>query len=168
MSRSERIALLPGSYDPITRGHVAVAERAARLFDKVIVAVMQNSEKHYLFTSEQRLRLVEASISHIPNCEAVSDDGLLIDLYRRLGACCVVKGIRNETDYRYESVQADWNHAHLEGFETVYLPADEGFEEISSTEVRNRIAHADDIRSLLMPAAAELIETSEFLGGDKG
>lgn len=159
---NERIAILPGSYDPITRGHVIVAERAARLFDRVIVAVMQNPEKQYLFSVEQRLRLAEVSLREIPNCEAIADDGMLIDLYDRLGAVCVVKGLRNETDYRYESVQAEWNRAHLPSFETVYLPSDEDLESVSSTEVRRRLNCGESVSGLLMPAAEELIRT-EYL-----
>lgn len=159
---SERIAILPGSYDPITRGHVALIARAASLFDRVVVAVMQNSEKHYLFSTDQRVRLAEVSVSEIPNCTVISDNGMLIDLYARLGACCVVKGIRNETDYRYESVQAEWNRAHLAGFETVYLPADDGYTEISSTAVRDRLLAGKAAGDLLMPAAAELVLSEDF------
>ena len=159
---TERIAILPGSYDPITKGHVALIARAAKLFDRVVVAVMQNREKQYLFSSEQRVRLAEISVSEIPNCTVLADDGMLIDLYKRLGACCVVKGIRNDTDYRYESVQAEWNRAHLSSFETVYLPADDAFVAVSSTEVRNRLNEGRDIRDLLMPEAAELVLSEEF------
>ena len=153
----ERIAILPGSYDPITKGHVALIARAAKLFDKVVVAVMQNSEKTYFFTEEERRLLAEASVSDIPNCEVISDGGLLIDLYRRLGATCVVKGVRNETDYRYESTQAEWNRAHLEGFETLYMPADGAYAEISSTAVRTLLSSGKGAEELLVPAAAALL-----------
>ena len=158
----ERIAILPGSYDPMTRGHVALAARAAKLFDRVVIAVMQNSEKQYLFSMAQRLALARVSVSHIPNCKVISDDGMLIDLYRRLGASCVVKGIRNEVDYRYESVQAEWNQAHLPEFETVYLPSDDGLAWISSTEVRKRLASEETVESLLMPEAVCLMHSEAF------
>lgn len=157
MSERERIAILPGSYDPFTRGHAALARRAALLFDRIVIAVMQNREKQYLFTTEERVRLAEASVADIPNCDVISDGGLLVDLYAKIGACCVVKGIRNERDYVYESAQADWNRAHLCGFETVYLPADEVFAAISSTEVRRRLDENEDFRDLLTPEAARLL-----------
>jgi len=157
--KQERIAILPGSYDPITRGHVALAERASRLFDRVVVAIMQNSEKQYLFSEKQRFRLAEASLAHISNCTVISDDGMLIDLYARLGASCVVKGLRNVTDFTYESVQTEWNRSHLNGFETVYLPSDDAYIWISSTEVRARLRAGEALGALLMPAAENLIRS---------
>ena len=162
MKNTGRIAILPGSYDPITRGHVALAARAAMLFDKIVVAVMQNDEKQYTFSVAQRLRLAEVSLAEIPNCEVIADSGMLIDLYERLGASCVVKGLRNEIDYRYESTQAAWNHNHLDSFETVYLPAEDGYEHISSTEVRSRLNRCSDFESLLMPAASRLLQSDDF------
>lgn len=163
MSQAEkRIAILPGSYDPITKGHVAVAARAARLFDRIVVAVMENPEKQYLFSQEQRVSLAEASLTDIPNCEVIGDRGMLIDLYARLGASCVVKGIRNEADYRYELLQAEWNREHLEGFETVYLPSDGDNASVSSTEVRRRLRDGAGLDDLLMPAAKELLRSEAF------
>ena len=159
---TERIAILPGSYDPITRGHVAVAMRAAKLFDRIVVAVMDNPEKQYLFTQEQRVSLAKASLAGVPRCEVIGDRGMLIDLYARLGASCVVKGIRNEEDYRYEKIQTDWNREHLEGFETVYLPSDDDHVSISSTEVRQRLRDGTTLDGLLMPAAKEIIYSDDF------
>ena len=157
MSSQERIAILPGSYDPFTRGHAALAKRAALLFDRIVVAVMQNREKKYLFTVEERVRIAEASVADIPNAKVISDDGLLVDLYQRIGACCVVKGIRNEYDYAYENKQAEWNRAHLDGFETLYLPAEEGLSAISSTEVRKRLEDNAELCDLLTPEAERLV-----------
>lgn len=157
MSSQKRIAILPGSYDPFTRGHAALARRSALLFDRVVIAVMQNREKNYLFTREERVRIAEASVADIPNAEVISDDGLLVDLYQRIGACCVVKGIRNERDYIYEKKQAEWNRAHLDGFETLYLPAEEGVVAISSTEVRKRLGDNAELCDLLTPEAERLV-----------
>lgn len=162
MTHHKRIAILPGSYDPMTCGHVALAARAAKLFDRIVVAVMQNDTKNYTFTTEQRLLLAKASLRDIPNCEVICDSGMLIDLYARLGASCVIKGLRNETDYSYESVQAEWNREHLHGFETIYLPSDRKLISVSSTEVRKRLAEGSDLGDLLMPAAAELLQTEAF------
>ena len=153
----ERIAILPGSYDPITIGHVDLARRTSLLFDRVVIAVMQNKEKEYLFSKEMRLALAEASVKNIPNASVLLDEGLLVDLYDRLSACCVVKGIRNETDYEYELKQEEWNRAHLSGFETVYLTADEDLSDVSSTEVRRRILEGLDLSELLAPEAIGIL-----------
>ena len=160
--KKERIAILPGSYDPITRGHVELIRRASELFDRVVVAVMKNREKQYLFSEGARVRLAEASVKDIPNASVIFDDGLLVDLYSRLSACCVVKGIRNESDYRYEREQEEWNRTHLAGFQTVYLSAESAYAEISSTEVRRRILDGGDLMDVLVPEAAALLQTLHF------
>ena len=161
--RKETLAILPGSYDPITRGHVALVERASRLFDRVVVAVMQNEEKTYTYTAEQRLALVIASVEHVDNCTAIIDHGMLIDLYRRLGASCVVKGLRNERDYLYEEKQAKWNREHCEGFETLYFAADDDLAAVSSTEVRRRLSEGLNCADLLAPNAERMIRSGEIL-----
>ena len=162
IENKERIAILPGSYDPITRGHVELIRRASSMFDRVVVAVMKNREKQYLFSEEARVRLAEASVKDIPNASVIFDEGLLVDLYSRLSACCVVKGIRNESDYRYERQQEEWNRAHLSGFQTVYLSAERAYAEISSTEVRQRILDGVDLSDVLMPEAVVLLQAFDF------
>ncbi len=146
------IALIPGSFDPITLGHVNVIERAAKVFDKVYVAVMYNdsakyaenlSSKKYLFTLEERLEMIKLSVSHLENVEALSASGLLIDLFERLGADCIVKGLRNAADLEYELIHAKWNKAHDPRAETVFLPADEQYDGLSSTLVRELLAKGD-------------------------
>ena len=161
--RKETLAILPGSYDPITKGHVALVERASHLFDRVVVAVMHNEAKTYTYTAEQRLALVRASVAHVENCTAIVDHGMLVDLYRRLDASCVVKGLRNERDYLYEEKQAKWNREHCEGFETLYFAADDGLAAISSTEVRRRLSAGLDCADLLMPNAEAMIRSGEIL-----
>ena len=160
--RKETLAILPGSYDPMTMGHVALVERASRLFDHVVVAVMHNEGKRYTYTASQRLALVKASVGHVSNCTAIVDGGMLIDLYCRLNASCVVKGLRNERDYAYEEKQAKWNREHCEGFETLYFSADEDLVDVSSTEVRRRISESLDYGVMLMPAAEEMIRSGEI------
>ena len=111
-------ALIPGSFAPITLGHVNIIERAARMFDKVYVAVMNNdsakhdatlSSKTYTLDIEKRLELVKASVSHISNVEAISSEGMLIDLCDLIDTHIVVKGIRNGEDLEYEMKHAKWN-----------------------------------------------------------
>ena len=151
-----KIALIPGSFDPITLGHVNIIERAARMFDKVYVAVMINdsakydktlSSKKYMFDMEERLELARLSVAHIENAEAIARSGMLIDLCDELSVTCIVKGIRNAADLEYEMIHAKWNKAHNERAETLFLPAAEGFGAVSSTEVR-RIIESGDIEAL--------------------
>ena len=142
------IALIPGSFDPITLGHADVIERTAKKFDKVIVAVMNNdsakhdktlSSKTYMFDMETRLALVKLSTGHIENVEVISSSGMLIDLFDEIRADVIVKGIRNEADLAYELIHAKWNKAHNERVETLFLPASEGLADVSSTLVREMI-----------------------------
>ena len=113
-----RSALIPGSFDPVTRGHADVIRRVAAHFDRVYVAVMHNdmnryvagaAVKQYLFSAEERVQMVRLACTGLENVEVFADGGLLIDLVDRLGVDWIVKGIRSEEDYRYEQCHALWN-----------------------------------------------------------
>ena len=141
-------AIIPGSYDPITKGHINIIERSSPMFEKLFVAVMNNdsakydsslSSKEYLFTMEQRLRMVKLSIAHIPNAVAVSSRGRLIDLCDELGASAIIRGIRDEGDLHYEMIHAKWNREHNNRAQTIFMPCDECFSQVSSTAVRELI-----------------------------
>lgn len=151
------VALIPGSFDPITLGHVNVIERAAKMFDKVYVAVMINdaakydsslSSKKYMFSMEERLEIARLSLAHIENVEVIARTGMLIDLFDELSATAIVKGIRNSADLEYEMIHAKWNKAHNQRAETLFLPADESLTSISSTEVR-RIIESSELDGLI-------------------
>ena len=142
------VALIPGSYDPITLGHVNVIERAAKIADKVYVAVMNNdSAKHssvlnsktYMFSMDERVELAKRSLSHIENVEVVSSRGMLIDLFDELSADVIIKGIRTSADLEYEMIHAKWNKEHNPRLETLFLPADDSLASVSSTLVREYI-----------------------------
>lgn len=164
-----RIALIPGSFDPITLGHVNIIERAAKMFDKVVVAVMINdsakydktlSSKQYMFTMEERLEIARLSVAHIENAEVISSRGMLIDLVDEISATAIVKGIRNSADLEYEMIHAKWNKAHNDRAETLFLPADESMTAVSSTEVR-RIIESGKLEALdgiIAPSALEYIK----------
>ncbi len=165
-----RIALIPGSFDPITLGHVNIIERAAKMFDKVYVAVMINdsakydknlSSKQYMFDMDERLELVRLSIAHIENAEAIARSGMLIDLCDELDVTSIVKGIRNAQDLEYEMIHAKWNKAHNERAETMFLPADESLTSVSSTEVRRIIesGELDALNGIVADVALEYIKS---------
>ena len=141
-------ALIPGSFAPITLGHVNIIERAAKMFDTVFVAVMNNdsashdkrlSSKTYTLEIDQRLELVKASVSHIQNVKSISSTGMLIDLCDDINTHVIVKGIRNGDDLEYEMIHAKWNKEHNPKIETIFLPCDDRFSAISSTLVRGFI-----------------------------
>lgn len=159
-------ALVPGSFDPITRGHLDVIHRAASIFSRVVVAVMYNdmtkyvpgaAVKQYRFTQSERAELVTLACADLPNVEVVTDGGLLIDLFERVGADVIVKGLRDETDYRYEQTHALWNRAHDPRAETLYMPTDPALSEVSSTRVRAELAAGRVPDELLPPIVAERI-----------
>ena len=160
------LALLPGSYDPITFGHMDVIRRAAACFDGVVVAVVTNDmknyvatakSKEYMFSMEQRTAMAAAACADLPNVRVISSTARLIDLVDELGADIIVKGVRNAQDYEYEQHHALYNRAHNERAETLYLPADPQFDGISSTLVRERLAKGEAVDDLVPPAVAELI-----------
>ena len=97
-----KIAICPGSFDPITVGHLDLVERGAALVDQVILCVMVNGEKHPMFTPEERLEMARAALAHIPNARAEMWDGLLADFAREKDACALIKGVRNGIDFEWE------------------------------------------------------------------
>ena len=152
-----RIAVIPGSFDPMTIGHINIIERASKLFDKVFVAVMINDTKSYMFTREQRTDIAKLSLEHLDNVEVIFDDGMLADLTLRLDACAIVKGIRDYKDYQYEFEMAQYNYKRNPKAQTVFLPCDEGARDISSTVVRDRLANGDDISDIVSKNAIKYI-----------
>lgn len=152
-----RIAVIPGSFDPMTIGHINVIERASRLFDKVFVAVMMNDTKEYMFTREQRTEIARLSLENLDNVEVIFDDGMLWELAIRLDACAIVKGIRDYKDYQYEFEMAQYNYKKNSKAQTVFLPCDEGAREISSTAVRQRINNGKDISDIVSKNAIKYI-----------
>jgi pantetheine-phosphate adenylyltransferase len=164
------IALIPGSFDPITLGHVNIIERAAKKFDKVFVAVMNNdSAKHfkglcsktYMFDMQERTELVRLSVAHIENVEVVCSSGLLVDLFDEVGASVIVKGIRNSADLEYEMIHASKNKEYNSRVETLFLPASDKLSSISSTSVREHLKNGelDKLEGIIAPAAIEYLKT---------
>ncbi|MDR1851736.1 MAG: pantetheine-phosphate adenylyltransferase [Propionibacteriaceae bacterium] len=152
-------ALCPGSFDPITNGHVDVIERAAALFDEVIVGVGQNSAKHNLLTPTDRVKLAKAALAHIPNVGVEEMSGLLVDFCEKREVTVIVKGLRFASDFDYELQMAQINEevASNRGFklETVLLPATSRWGTLSSTMVREVASFGEDISMFVPKAVAE-------------
>lgn len=137
-------AVCPGSFDPVTLGHVDVISRAAAMFEHVVVGVGRNSAKDYLFTPEERLAMVAEAVSHLANVSVHPLEGLLVDFCRAQGAAVIVKGIRGAGDADFELQMAQLNHS-LSGVETVFLPASPQFAYLSSTLVRQVASLGGDV-----------------------
>ncbi|WP_147802424.1 pantetheine-phosphate adenylyltransferase [Alkalicoccus halolimnae] len=129
-------AMVPGSFDPVTNGHVNIIERGTRMFDKVIVAVLHNSKKSPLFTLEEKVKLIKIATSHLERVEIEAFDGLLIDFAEEQGADVLLKGLRSVTDYDYEAPMAVMNRKMNNEIETVFLHTDPHYASISSTLVK--------------------------------
>jgi pantetheine-phosphate adenylyltransferase len=141
---SRRIAVFPGSFDPVTVGHASIVERALPLFDRLVIALGVNTTKKYMFPLEQRLAWLREAFKHLPNVEVMTYEGLTADLCQRLDAHYIVRGLRNSTDHGHERSIALMNHA-LRGVETIFLPALPEHAHISSTIVRELIANKADV-----------------------
>lgn len=148
---SNNIAVFPGSFDPVTIGHVSIVLRALPLFHKVVVAMGENHAKRYMFPTERRLGWLKETFKEHPTVEVISFEGLTADLCQRVGARYIVRGLRNSTDHGVERSIALMNHA-LRGVETIFLPALSEHAHISSTIVRELLANKADV-SAFVPAA---------------
>lgn len=155
---AEKIAIVPGSFDPITYGHLNIIKRAAKIYDKVIVAVMINDQKKYMFKLSARTEMVKAAVADIENVEVISSTGMLWQTAKDYNACAIIKGIRNTNDLEYESKMAKYNTEHYPEAETVFLPADNKLVDVSSTEVRERINQGKDLTDIVPKSVIELID----------
>ena len=153
-----KIAIYPGSFDPITLGHLDIIQRGAACFDKLYVCVMVNCEKKLpMFTPERRLELIRRSVAHIPNVEVENWRGLLADYARQKGAGILVKGVRNTTDFDLEYQQAAINRGICPELETLLLPASPAYQHFSSTMVREMIRYGQPLEKYVpAPVAEEL------------
>lgn len=145
-----RAAVCPGSFDPVTRGHIDVFTRAARVFDHVVVAVMDNPAKTYTFSHDERMAFAEQAVSHLPNVTVKSFSGLLVTFCHENNVQTVVKGLRAGADFAYEQQMAQMNAA-VGDVETVFLPATPVHSFVSSTFVK-QIAHGGgDVSMFVTP-----------------
>jgi len=131
----KRLAVIPGSFDPMTTGHVSLVERTASLFEGVTVLVCINFDKSYTFTPEERLEIARASLEHLENVKVELYTGWLYEYLESHKPCVLVKGLRNEKDFAYEKAMADFNFEKC-GVETLFLSSDKAERDTSSTKVR--------------------------------
>ena len=138
----------PGSFDPVTNGHLDIIERASRLADEVDVAVMVNRSKDGLFTLEERIRLVELTTAHLPNVTVDSFHGLLVDFCTERGISAIVKGLRAVSDFDYELQMAQMNH-RLAEVDTLFVPTNPLYSFLSSSLIKEVAAYGGDVSGLV-------------------
>ncbi len=160
------IAIYPGSFDPITNGHLDLIERGARLFEKMVVAVLLNESKEPLFSVEERIEMLREVVRHIPNVEVDSFNGLLVDYVAKRQATVILRGIRAISDYEYELQMALMNTRLAPAVETVFLMSSEAYSFISSKLVKEVFALGGNI-SGLVPASVEARLKKRALAGGR-
>ncbi len=150
-----RIAVYPGSFDPITNGHLDIIERASRVFDKVIVGVLRNKNKMPVFSSEERVELIEKATGHLDNVETDCFDGLLVDFAKEHHASVIIKGLRTVDDFEYEFQMALLNKVLDPECETMFMMTNSKYSYISSSMVKELAGYKGDLMGLV---PAEIIE----------
>ena len=147
----ETRAVYPGSFDPVTNGHIDLIQRSAALFDVVIVAVLSNTEKYPLFTVEERVEMLKEAIKDLKNVSVTSFAGLLVDFVEQIGASVIVRGIRAVSDYEYELQMALMNRRLSNRVETVFMIPAESYSFLSSKLVKEIAQHGGSIQEFVPP-----------------
>lgn len=148
MTEEKKIALFQGSFDPFTRGHQSIVERALTIFDEVVILVVRNHAKKGLFPFEMRQRIIECTFSKQPRVRVLSSEGLTINVAKEVGACALLRGVRTVQDYEYEMSIADVNR-RFSGIETILLYTLPEYSHISSTIVREWFKYGKDMTDYL-------------------
>lgn len=144
-----KVAIYPGSFDPITSGHLNIIRRAANIFDKLIVCVMVNGTKSPLFSQEERVQMIRDVTSDIPNVEVDSSCDLLAEYARQKGSCVIVKGLRAGSDFENEFSMAIINHKINPGLDTMFLTAEHQYMYLSSSTVKELASYDVDLSEFL-------------------
>jgi pantetheine-phosphate adenylyltransferase len=142
-------AVYPGSFDPVTNGHIDLIQRSAALFDKVIVAILRNTEKTPLFTVDERVSMLEEAVQDLKNVSVTSFAGLLVEFVEQVGASVIVRGIRAVSDYEYELQMALMNRRISSKVETVFMLPAESYSFLSSKLVKEIAQHGGPIHGFV-------------------
>ena len=159
-------AIYPGSFDPVTYGHIDIIERASDIFDELIVAVLNNKAKTTLFSVDERVNILNKVLGSLPNVRVLSYEGLLVDFAVSNGAGVVVRGLRAVTDFEYELQLAQTNSVLNSGVDTVFLTTSLKYAYLSSSTVKEVASYGGDISKFVPPYVEEL--THEKFGIKKG
>ena len=150
-------AIYPGSFDPVTKGHLDIIKRAAKMFESLTVSVLNNSEKCPLFSVDERVNMLRKACADIPNVEIDSFSGLTADYARKTGTDVIIRGLRAITDFEYELQMAQTNRKILPTLDTVFLTTSLEYAYLSSSIVREVASYGGDISEFVTPEVTELV-----------
>jgi pantetheine-phosphate adenylyltransferase len=156
-----KIVVVPGSFDPITNGHLDIIKRAAKVFGQVNVVIMHNSSKNYLFSVDERMDLIRQVTQSMPNVKIETSSGLMIDYAEKVGAVAVVRGLRAVTDFEYEMQITSMNRVLDENIETFFIMTNNQYSFLSSSIVKEVAQYGGDI-SELVPVQVEAALKKKF------
>ena len=143
------VAVYPGSFDPVTLGHIDILERTSRVFDKIVVAVVHNVTKEALFTLDERVELIKNSVKHLPNIEVACFNGLLADFLKAKEATVIIRGLRSITDFEYESHMSMMNKTLLPEIDTVFIMSNPAYIFISSSGIKEAALLGGDVSGMV-------------------
>lgn len=156
-----KIAIYPGSFDPITNGHLDIILRASKLFDKIYVCIAKNSSKQSFFSSEERVKMVEIATQDFENVEVISTDDLIVNVAKKLKATAIVRGLRAVTDFEYEFQLAAANEYIDQNIEMVFLMASLSKSFISSSSIKEFFTYNVDVSSLVPNIVIEMYNSKQ-------
>lgn len=159
------VAIYPGSFDPITNGHLDIIERGSKIFDRLIVAVLKNPNKKSLFTIEERIEMIRDAVSHLDNVEVDHFSGLLVDFARKRNAKIIIKGLRAVSDFEYELQMALMNKKLYKDIETVFIMTSTKYSFLSSSIVREVASFGGCVKDLVPPAVEEKLREKFAIKG---
>lgn len=153
-----KTCIYPGSFDPITYGHIDIIERASKITDKLIVAVLNNYDKHSLFTVEERLEMIKDSVKDLNNVEVESFEGLLVDYVKSKDARLIIRGLRAVTDFEYELQMAQTNRELYKDIDTIFLLTNLKYSYVSSSAVKQVASFDGDVSKFVTPFVADKLK----------
>lgn len=150
------VAVFPGSFDPITVGHVDIVNRASQLFDKIIIGIGNNSMKQYMFPIDQREEWIKKTFAANKKIEVISYEGLTIDFCRKVNAGFIIRGLRNAGDFEFEQAIAQMNRSMAHDIETVFIPCQPQYTAVASSIVRDILRHGGDVK-MFVPESVKVV-----------
>tara|TARA_Y100000590_G_scaffold449085_1_gene586680 strand:+ start:155 stop:631 length:477 start_codon:yes stop_codon:yes gene_type:complete len=153
-----KIAIYPGSFDPITNGHIDIIERSSKIFDALIVAVNENEGKSFLFDSQERIKIIEKSVSHLKNVEVKIFNGLLVDFVKREKSNIIIRGLRVLSDFEYEFKMALMNRNLDDDIDTMFMMTHDKYTHVSSSIIKEVAALGGDIAEYVPEFLIEILK----------
>ena len=151
------VAVYPGSFDPVTLGHIDIIERSSKMMDRIVVAVLNNSSKSPLFSVEERVKMLRDATEHLGNVEVAAFDGLTVDFVRKCHATVIIRGLRAVTDFEYELQMAQTNRVIDPQIDTMFLTTNLNYSYLSSSIVKEIARYGGDLHAFVSPQVAEAI-----------